>query len=281
MKSVAIVGFSELHRALVRDSQADEIWSMNWAYEYDFLPRIDRLFEVHDAWSFADAGEKHAKRVNHWQWLTKNTTIPVWMKEARADVPMCRVFPLDEIREAIKCRVLSSSLDLMMAMAIYEGFERIEWYGIEMGNETEYRYQRQGASYWVGQADARGIELILPKSSRLFPSKVYGFEGAQMIARQDLERYQNVYLVEMRDQQWRTDKMMGELEAMAKAGVPIEEKEIEYMASRDQLMLKSGAYQALAFLIEHVDFGEQPAAEEMENPMAVVDMKALEKEMNG
>lgn len=281
MKSVAMVGFAKQHRELVRDSQAAEIWSMNWAYEYDFLPRIDRLFELHEAWMYAGAFEKHEKRARHWAWLTQNTAIPVWMTEQRPEVPMCKPYPLDAIQQAIRCRVLSSSVDLMMAMAIYEGFERIEWYGIEMGNETEYRYQRTGAAYWIGQCDARGIDLILPSTSRLFPKKIYGFEGAQMIARQDLERYRNKFRVEMEDQQWRTDQLMGELEAMSQQGVPTQEKEVEYMQSRDQLMLKSGAFQALGFLIEHVDFGEAPLNGEMADPMMRVDFPALEKEMNG
>ena len=283
MKSVAMVGFAKQHRERVRESQANEIWSMNWAYLYDFLPRIDRLFELHEAWAYADAGPNHQKRVDHWRWLTKNREIPVWMTETRADVPMCRVYPLEAICACLHPRVLSSSVDLMMALAIYEGFERIEWYGIEMGNETEYRYQRQGAAYWIGQCDARGIDLVLPEGSRLLPKKIYGFEGAQMIARQDLERYRNVFLTEMQDQQWKTDKLMGELEALQSQGADTDAKELEYVHSRDQLMLKSGAAQALTFLIEHVDFGENSPVEtgaEMENPMKSVDLKALEKEMN-
>jgi len=282
MKSVAMVGFAKQSRERVKYSQADEIWSVNWAYEYDFLPRIDRLFELHDAWVYANAGENHAKRVKHWKWLTENQSIPVWMASARDDVPMCRVYPLEAIQAAIHCRVLSSSVDLMMALAIYEGFERIEWYGIEMGNETEYRYQRPGAAYWIGQCEARGIEVVLPDSNRLFTKKIYGFEGAQMIARQDLERYRNKFRVEMDEQQWRTDKLMGELEALAAQGAVTEEKEVEYMKSRDQLMLKSGAFQALGFLIEHVDFGETSSQTqgEMANPMMAVDFDALQKEMN-
>lgn len=281
MKSVAMVGFAKESREFARLSQAEAFWSMNWAYEYDFLPRIDRLFELHEAWIYAGAGERHAKRVKHWEWLRQNREIPVYMTKYRADVPMCHVYPLAQIQDAIRCRVLSSSIDLMMALAIFEGYERIEWYGIEMGNETEYRYQRQGAAYWIGQCDARGIDLVLPKTSRLLPTKkIYGFEGAQMIARQDLERYRNKFLVEMQDQQWRTDKLMGELEALSTLGADTSEKEAEYIKSRDQLMLKSGAVQAIGFLIEHVDFGEAPSQVEMENPMMAVDFHALEKEMN-
>jgi hypothetical protein len=282
MKSVAMVGFAKEHRELVRNSQASEIWSMNWAYEYDFIPRIDRLFEIHEnAGDYANAGPDHAKRAKHWEWLTKNQTIPVYMTSKRADVPMSVAYPLGALRAWSRCRILSSSVDLMMALALYEGFERIEWYGIEMGNNTEYRYQMPGAAYWAGQCDARGVNLIQPANTRLFKGKIYGFEGAQMIARQDLERYRNKFVVQMQDQQWRTDKLMGELEAMDQAGLATNEKQVEYMESRDKLMMLSGAAQVVKYLIDHVDYGEDPGPQsEMENPMKSVDFAALEREMN-
>jgi hypothetical protein len=283
-KCVALVGFAKSTRELCKHSQADEFWSVNWAYQYDFLPRIDRIYELHEAWAFEQAGERHQKRVDHWQWLKQNRTIPIWMTERRPEVPMCRVYPLAQVCARLGgVRVLSSSVDLMMAHAIYEGASRIEWYGIEMSNDTEYRYQRPGAYYWIGQCDARGIELVLPESSRILPKKIYGFEGAQMIARQDIERYRNRFLSEMQDQQWRTDKLMGELEVLHEADMDSDDKEVEYMKSRDQLMLKSGAAQALSYLLEHIDFGEDGSVmgAPMNDPLEGIDLKALEKEMNG
>ena len=57
-----------------------------------------------------------------------------------------------------------------------------------MGSDTEYKYQRKDAAYWIGYCDAAGIELVLPKNTMLLSHKIYGYEGGSMIFRQDLER---------------------------------------------------------------------------------------------
>jgi len=44
------------------------------------------------------------------------------------------------------------------------------------------------AAYWIGQCDARGVELILPESTALLRNKIYMYEGGAMIYRQDLEQ---------------------------------------------------------------------------------------------
>jgi hypothetical protein len=75
-----------------------------------------------------------------------------------------------------------SSIDYMSALAIYEGFDRIEYYGVELKEKTEWAMQKSGATFWAGIARGRGIEVVVPSNSVLISAPLYGIEtGAQMI----------------------------------------------------------------------------------------------------
>ena len=75
-----------------------------------------------------------------------------------------------------------SSIDYMIALAIYERFDRIELYGVELREQTEWAMQKSGATFWVGFARGRGIDVYIPKKSVLMSAPLYGKdEGDQMI----------------------------------------------------------------------------------------------------
>ena len=76
----------------------------------------------------------------------------------------------------------------MIALAIFEGYERIELYGIDMANSynrapTEtWEDERACVAYWLGVAVGRGIEVSISRGSRMTkpiqegnPS-LYGYE---------------------------------------------------------------------------------------------------------
>ena len=231
MKTVAICGFASTTRDGVRRSTADEIWSLNWVYNYDFLPRIDRLFEMHPIWWQAkNTKPAYEKPRKHWQWLQEQHPFPIYMLEHRPEVPACVVYPIEKVsfdlfgakwyyqlfdfrkfsfdwwmkilhrrkkgglllRGRNPMRLFGSSVDYMLALAIHEGFERIELYGVEMGSMTEYQYQRESLMLFAGIGMGRGCTIAIPEGSILFnKNKLYGYEGGQMIFRQDLERLKN------------------------------------------------------------------------------------------
>jgi len=157
------------------------------------MPRLDRLVEIHPVWIQAASGkEEYQKPREHWEWLKKNREIPVYMMTRHPDVPMSVQYPLRDAMALVppdrRRRVFTSSFDYLMALALVEGVRRIEVYGFEMGSDTEYRYQREGAAYWIATADALGVEVVLPDNTALLKNKLYGYEGGSMIYRQDMER---------------------------------------------------------------------------------------------
>lgn len=220
---------------------------MNWIYNYDFLPRIDRLFEMHPIWIQAQSKKpEYEKPRKHWRWLQEQHPYPIYMLEYRPEVPACVPYPLDKVSRDLfgveveyqnhrplslewlrglfgkgargiwrgdqQIRVFGSSVDYMVGLAIYEKFRRIELYGVEMGSHTEYRYQRESLMLLIGIALARGIEIYMPENSILFnKTKLYGLEGGQMIYRQDAERLYGKAMQKFNDELSKLQFMEGRL----------------------------------------------------------------------
>jgi len=74
-----------------------------------------------------------------------------------------------------------SSIDYMSALAIYERFDRIEYYGVELREKTEWAMQKSGATFWAGFARGRGIEVLTPKDSVLINAPLYGLSGGDQL----------------------------------------------------------------------------------------------------
>jgi len=263
MRTVALYGFATATNGGIWQSKADEIWSIAWAYKYD-VPRLDRLLEIHPIWMQARSQKpEYEKARTHWEWM-KTATLPIYMLVKHPEVPMSVRYPIEKAMALVppyrRKKVFSSSFDFLVALAIIEGFDRIEPYGFEMGSDTEYRYQREGAAYWIGYCDAKGIDLPLPENTRLLRNKLYGYEGGSMIYRQDLER-----LKEQREQQkidafGHLGEMEGRMHQLMNEGKGDSE---ELQKLKDQwdnqyrmCMVISGAEQEIEYILKEIDLEE-------------------------
>ena len=282
MHSVALIGLAKVTREGIRQSSADEFWALNWSYKYDFIPRIDRLFEMHPVWAYAGTKKKEYKKPReHWKWLQEPHPYPIYMLHQLPSVPACVRYPIEAVTADIFGDRLiygdeprdyySSSFDYMMALAIYERWDIIELYGFEMGSITEYRYQREGAAGFVMAAVARGITVKRPRNSVLLRAKRYGYEGGQMIFRQDLERFLEHYEEQRRDEMARLQNLEGQHAAFQANGADeesVSELLTKIREQRDKAAIAAGAYQAVSYMIREVDL-EEPELE-LINPFETV-----------
>lgn len=262
MKSVALYGFAAETRDGIWQTRADQIWSITWAYKYD-LPRIDRLLEIHPIWIQARSKKpEYQKPRDHWEWLKKNHKIPVVMLVKHPEVPMCERYPLEQVQALLpqdrRSKVLTSSFDYLMALAVLEGYERIEVYGFEMGSDTEYRYQREGAAYWIAQCDARGIDLVLPVNTALLRNKLYGYEGGSMIYRQDLERLRMDREKQKVESFAKLSYLEGRMREAKEAGDEERAADIASMWDKQYriCLVISGALQECEYLLKEIDLEE-------------------------
>jgi hypothetical protein len=291
MKTLALLGGAELTRDGVAKTQADEVWTMNWFYLYDWVPRIDRLFEMHPIWMYGQTGKpEHKKVLDHWTWLQQSRKdYPIYMLADLPQVPSCIRYPIEEITECVFGRKLlrgedptdfyGSTVDYMLALAFYEkkmgiqNWERIELYGIEMGSVSEYRYQRESAAFFVGRC-MELMTVVLPENSVLLRRKRYGYEGGQMIFRQDLERMLMQWETRRGEAMGRLNHLEGQIIYLQ--GKLLKKKEfantqVKLIEARDEVIMASAGVQLLQYQIAEIDL-EEPDFDLL-NPLKVIPME--------
>lgn len=173
LKRVALVGFAPLTRGLLPHDQKDmEVWTLNEAKGM-MLPRIDRLFQLHPRYMW----DPNARDPDYVGWMNAQDC-PIYMLEKQFDIPNSERYPIEKMATKFDS-YLTSTFAYMLSMAIDEGYQRIEIYGIDLAAEEEYRYQRAGTEFLIGWAKGLGIDVYIPKECPLLKAPLYGIYGAQ------------------------------------------------------------------------------------------------------
>ena len=175
-KKIAIVGFAESTRMKAPfDDQSWEIWAMNQLYR--FIPRATRWFELHPHTGPYSYIADMVPGTDYVKWL-RESPIPVYMVSQHPDYPQSITYPIDEMVVRFNRDYFHSTVDYMLALAISEGCEELGVWGVDMAHDSEYEHQRPSASYWLGQAEGRGIKTTIPaQSSLLKKMHRYGYEA--------------------------------------------------------------------------------------------------------
>jgi hypothetical protein len=177
MKStVAIVGSHPRTRADFDFDRTDaDIWLFNEALSGNnpWAKRADAVFQMHEEAIWRNPANRNDPQ--HYKWLSTQTDVTVYMQEDYPDVYKSVRFPLEEIVARFHIKYFTSSVAYALALACYLGYKRIELYGVEMETNTEYQYQRDGVTLWIGVALGLGIEVDAHIS--MFDQPLYGYEG--------------------------------------------------------------------------------------------------------
>lgn len=236
MSNLAIVGMGPTWK-LCFDSEADEFWGINFMWELEgFEP--DRVYDIHNLYWYRDSVNID-KLVYHWEeWLTQPKDAEFWTVLDYPEVPDCKIYPVRDVIDTLlpnfkrdsdeglkEIRFFNSSFDYMLAHAIYEHVKgiadhsTIELYGWSMGwmghqSETEYRYQLPGLTFWTGLALGYGIQVVIDKDVGIFKSRMYTYEGSEMITRQHLEGLKARMEIELQRKQGDFHASMGKYNQM-------------------------------------------------------------------
>lgn len=168
-KKIAIVGFAQTNRDQAPFNDPSwEIWTMNDAWSW--IPRATRWFELHSDYIYEWELRRPAR---HLEFL-KEFQGPVYLLEARADMPNSVRFPIEQAIQTIGYPYLTSSVAYMLALAIMERPAEIGIWGIELATRSEYEEQRPCVEYLMGLAAGRGIPVYLPDNCLLRSGPMYG-----------------------------------------------------------------------------------------------------------
>lgn len=172
MKQVAIVGRGNSWVNAPFNDPMIEIWSINDLYV--FIPRADRWFEMHRK-NFIDSyiprGNPDSTK-KHIDYL-KTLNAPIITQQNYPDVINSQKFELEKFLRKYR-KVYTSTICYMLAQAINEEYNKIYLYGV-IGDK--FPEQRDGIAYWIGYAEAKGIEVVISNDSLILAEKrLYGYE---------------------------------------------------------------------------------------------------------
>lgn len=192
MRSVAIVGFAESSLPYAKESNADEMWSVNFAWNYA-VPRIDRLFEIHPLWFLAMQKGKRDKE--HLKWLQRKHPFPIYTyadyteKRSLAEIEVSPYLPLlDEkgidpkiivrklknLNSVYRKRIgIPASIPFPFTDA-YKIFENIK-FGKEEKNQP---YLTSTMSYMAAMAIIEGFDVIEIYGAELSAGTEYVYQKA-------------------------------------------------------------------------------------------------------
>jgi hypothetical protein len=161
----------------------DESWQI-WSLGRNSAncPRYDRWFELHtkDVLIAANA-------LNHRFEFLQAAGDKLMVGHQWDELPDAKMYPWQAVIGEFG-RYLTSSLSLMVALALKEGATEIGLWGVDMVCPDEYQQQRASCEYLLGIAKERGVKITIAKESPILrPTRVYGLEDAGF-SREIIER---------------------------------------------------------------------------------------------
>lgn len=137
----------------------------------------DAYFDIHPKALWSDPKKKTWDPKYH-HWLAVNRT-PIYMQERYAEAPAAMKYPFATMVTEFPRGYLTNTLAYMIALALMEGVTHLAIFGCDYHTGSEYGPQRGCAEYWLGVAEGRGVQVLLPPSCDLLnkPSLLYGYES--------------------------------------------------------------------------------------------------------
>lgn len=199
-KKVAIVGCAETKSQAPFGDQSWEIWGVNNLYLH--IPRWTRWFEIHSV-AYDEIKRKWFRRMNPdlkkgtYEWSDEfrgqpagdyiaglaKMECPVYMQRRWDAIPGSKPYPLKEILARFPRQYFTNTISWMLALAIYEDFEEIHVYGVDMAVGSEYYYQRPSVEYFLGLIEGAGKKLYIPDEADLLKTRfLYGFGETEKCA---------------------------------------------------------------------------------------------------
>jgi len=170
VKKVAIIGTALSAKFAPYDDPSWEIWGLN--DHWNQLPRATRWFESQTMDHCENAPVTHDHSMMRSDWL-KKCPIPVYMPDHYESCPQSIEYPIEGIQKWLSevdpsgVNYFTNTISFEIALAIYEGFDVIHLYGVDMAVGSEYEKQRPSCEFFLGIAKGLGIKTYIPDESDL------------------------------------------------------------------------------------------------------------------
>lgn len=198
MKRVCIIGSAPSWKEAPFGVNGMEYWSLNDMFIH--IPKgCTRWFQMHSRDEVERSKEPmHKQRIHSCLQWCQTATIPIYMQQVYEDIPASHPYPVDEVERALGMTCFNSSVDYMVALALYEKFDEIYLYGVNMAADGEYSGERPSLENWLSYAKGRGVKLIMPDGCDLM--KTYFRYGYDEVKKSDIRIKLNARIVDLQAQ---------------------------------------------------------------------------------
>lgn len=137
----------------------------------------DLLYDLHPPALWRNPKKKNWDP-NYPKWLATNR-IPIMMQERYPDAPASIRYPFETMVTEFPRGYMTNTLAYMIALALMEGVTHLAIFGCDYSAGSEYGPQRGSAEYWLGLAEGRGVQVLIPPTCDLLnkPHLMYGYES--------------------------------------------------------------------------------------------------------
>ena len=132
----------------------DEVWGLNQQATWKGIT-LDRCFIMDDL----KLRMPFYAGYDFVNWL-KDYKRPIITSKAYDEWPTSEAYPIEKIAHYFGLPLgaaMFSTVDYMIALAIYEGATQIDLYGVDMANKETPTEMVLGTAAWIGAAQARGV----------------------------------------------------------------------------------------------------------------------------
>lgn len=165
-----------------RHRLCDETWAINAlgdVFACDLIFHMDDV-RIQEIRATANPESNIAAML---EWL-KTTDVPVMTSRTHNDYPSLQAFPLEDVLNHLGHDYFNSTAAYAVAFAIYSGVSKISVFGMDFTypNTHDAEKGRACVEFWLGQAHARGIEILMPETTTLMDSmyprssRLYGYD---------------------------------------------------------------------------------------------------------
>lgn len=178
----------------------DEFWALNDAHHLPFMQmeKISRWFQLHQPWRYRRPTPRYGAA--HWDWLKEEHHFPIYLQREDEEIPSGVKFPLYEIAKEFlwsedmgewllgrgsgwQRKYFACSFSYMAGLAYYLWKKgtwgdrplRIEMYGTELAQQTEYYMQRPNTEFWAGIGIGLGVQFYVPQITRILQGVFYAY----------------------------------------------------------------------------------------------------------
>lgn len=129
------------------DAPYDELtWGIT---QLNLRRKVDRVIDMNDYSLWGELEEKEAKESRRIASLNGIEYIDL------------ETYPLKEVIDRFQTDYFSNTVDYAIALALFEGFNDIHLYGVNMISGGEYAYQKPGVDFWCGYAKGLGAKITV------------------------------------------------------------------------------------------------------------------------